>query len=149
MRVKNVTTMSKMYVLPEKILNLVVYTRLTSEEHAVLSHAHNDLQQLMFQRHLFPSRTLLLRQIKQNTNSTLSLYYSIHATLCIAPHELSPNNMSGYLKQSRDLNACVQSFGKEKVALRSKLYNNTGALSRSTPHMSRANNTMSARRLTG
>lgn len=45
--------------------NCTLYVRLTGEEHAVLSHTHNNLQELMLQRHVLPSWTLLLRQRNQ------------------------------------------------------------------------------------
>lgn len=57
------------------ILNLVLNRRLTSEEHAVLSHTHNDLQQLVFQRHFSPSWTLLLRQIRKYKLNIFAVFW--------------------------------------------------------------------------
>lgn len=53
------------YTYMEK--NASLYMRLTSEEHAVLSHTDNNLQELMLQRDVLPSRTLLLKQKREKT----------------------------------------------------------------------------------
>lgn len=51
-----------MFILRSSLAN---YVTLTGEEHAVLSHTHNNLQELMLQRHGLPRWTLLQGQRHQ------------------------------------------------------------------------------------
>lgn len=65
---------------------MCICRRLTSEEHAVLGDTHDDLQELMFQRHLLPRWTLLLREQSPNSTFFTTTLLPIRARFAVEIH---------------------------------------------------------------